>query len=1195
VINMNRRKSTDKYIREIEETKRVKERYVRYTIISCIIVALGYTLDPLKEKFNAFHQQRIEIRQESVDTVSYSDRGNYTYVDALEEGLKKMAETNFTFDPNVEIPKLKIQIGSEFEAKEHKAKWRELLEYLNNTKISKILNPISPFLHALWDHQTEEQIKIQKETFQKNQLPQVFIDSIQIEYAKLVEIEKEIDLIEKRNNLTDEEKQSFIKQLEIQMKKLHEAGKNQRVKDIVSLIVKEGYEPDDLEGFAFWVADTFFEGAEFIKESTWNLLKDEFFLETMIFIYAAFLIDAATSEKTIFKHLLFALLIDKAKLTSFLMKNINRGVIMAQNRSLDFVARVEALKFAPEEVRGIIIRTLLSNHSWEEKQEIIRAYFHKIQNNGPLNPDEQIAARQGLIQGEVSYLWKNMFPTSEKVKFQNKNETTGIFKEIRSIRDWILYYKFTIQLPLLIHMSGNLRYAIWDFMIAPASATDGFFFKEGEEPGVSKMLKILSKASERLGNKVANKGNDRIITNHLRRMKIDYLNLKTQKIPFNVEVSKSESKEAVAESSGDFDDFKGSPELAQDMESQAHLFELFGTEFMLKAYTLYTTVQKTIDLGSQKSEEMTFTTSQEEVLFDYLKPPRNELTVERKLVSNKEIPFILQKLQDSIDSSLQDIKEKILPFKNKEYSVKEINHLNSLFEEAKNAQYYHKTRNLNNLSQLAHELESFVAPNTKTLQYFLTQHELDDLAQFEKSNEIRIGVLNNFWNLDQQVEEEIDPEEEKNRKYYSFLCWVLSKNISLGYDESILYVVVSKREVEVEGVRFYLEIRRNIFEDEGYTLTTALRDRKIRNLYIDYVDLEILNGYYKLPESDGIHHFRLLPFYDQYACKGNSEIISIVAFEELEQLLSDPEKDAECEAFATASLALLQNFVEETRSEMPIFFTNEHGQNPTSYEQRIYQAMEYMQHYSEDFIRTEFPEVPYFKAAHRRLHKMKRYFSSAVSTMKYIPQNLEFRSLEAFCLRSMRRCEGEVSIPTQLKFKHTIIKHYNKENGSIHTFADMLPKLIDTRYFSLLKKFDRSKIVPHLFSTATIFDVNQFSRQAGVVKIDGQWNSHTKFISKKISDTHFKHLLDPGFNNFLVHIAFQQEIDLWKNICKPEDMTLFESLILFVDSPEFFALYNTINKEDIVKNQINGYIKDLLKFHPDTISEYHDYQPEPRR
>ena len=153
----------------------------------------------------------------------------------------------------------------------------------------------------------------------------------------------------------------------------------------------------------------------------------------------------------------------------------------------------------------------------------------------------------------------------------------------------------------------------------------------------------------------------------------------------------------------------------------------------------------------------------------------------------------------------------------------------------------------------------------------------------------------------------------------------------------------------------------------------------------------------------------------------------------------------------------------------------------------------------------------------------------------------------------------------------------------------------------IFQEFDKLGIAPHLFNFGIFIDHFGVSRKAGVIKAKDKWITNGKFTSKPLAEKNFGILVEPGFINFLVHIALEQERDEWIGAMRQERYTYFERLMQYVESDHAKKLYSIANipipgKEDkLIDAQIKEFLKRLLQFMPLQSSQYVKSQPQAKR
>ncbi|MBW4635250.1 MAG: hypothetical protein KME30_26155 [Iphinoe sp. HA4291-MV1] len=1144
-----------KPIKEFEEAKRVKKRCLIYTTISASILTFGRFIPEMRYSFDSCRYNTNSKIQERLLTAGVSDRGDYQYVYRLEEQMKAKALKGQNFDLQTALAREKKQIVDQYNSKHPEPKHlHPVIEFTD-----KILNPTSPFLHALEHKESSDQ----QHKFEQNRLPEVFVQSLKLEYQKLEKLEQKLAKLEENHNLSLQELANKKEEIKGQLRELYLSGRYNRVNKILPLIVKDGYEPDSAESLGLKVVDFLLSSVEFVTKASKNLLTDELVLEILL-IYTIFLLNVCSFSKLHLTHKLFGALFDKASVTSWFFNTLSQTTVKLENLGLNLRARVEAAKFSPEVEKGTVLKTLLANKEWKDKVEIIRQYLatfgFEIDTTQTLSSPKgklrELNGQEKLVKIwaesllEVQYLFENLFPKAREVEYKNKQVIEGIFEEIRTIRNWILYFKLSLQLPLLIKMSGSLHYAIWDNMIDMVGMTDGLIIKSkrdytllseelmGEfgfkidtdtrafKERLSRFNKTLTRceaAGKRIGNKVGNKETFDDLSKYLLSLSINLNNLKNQRENFDLESLKEHLQTMFIASSSQFFGMEMAEVIAQDLERIGRISEKYGLEFIVKCFILYTVLKEQLKVSTIRQEELEFDVIDENNAFKgFLGIGKEKVSLRKEIVANWQYDRIFNLILEPINESLQALKE------------------NSLI------------------------LETFLADSSCQSYSDLRQSTLRTL----KTLEIKLNVDNPLYPLEQEL-------ASKQQK----ISWI---------------------ENRLEEIRVKSESNRGCDKTEAinklFWLQKVLTDNYNPELGSTFqVDTDQFPAFVSEQErSDRVElakrirkHISMLTQTWQKHITGSGGLDSL----------------------ASNWLSLADGILEDIRQLAPVLFNRESEAEFATFDhyleeqdlsvmQRIFRAKAYFQTVIDG---TDLNGVKYKDAQEYRFSRIKRRLLSVIASLNSLAEMVDKKSLERIIEISLEYevFAEDLSPHSTTDYKKTKVHILKKDenNQIIQNFNQIdNPNFKDNNgnLIPILAELDRQNLGPHLFNFGTFVDSNNISRKSGLSKHGKDWITNHKYTSKPLAEKHFGNLLDTGFINFLTHISLEQEKDEWIGSVRQERYTFFERLMHYTDTQEFKELYKTVDKNNQTSQQIKRFLLRLLQFLPASPTAYKKYQPEPK-
>lgn len=1138
-------------IPEIEEAKRVKKRYLIYTAISIGILTVGKMVPSFRQNFDNYRNQRVKVRQEKLITVGLTDKGDNKHILAIENELQTQLQSNKRLDLKPKSQEQKDLIEAAYYQKfkdenPSKSLSKDPSQTFVIKNLNNIFNPTAPFHHAIEEDHSIEYRNHKKHRFVENRLPTSYLVLLEESVRKLGELEVKIERLESSQEEVGQ-KQVEVQELKSYLNELHQSDKYQRINHILPLIVKDGYEPDDIEGNLNKLLDFILKSLEFVTESTTNLLKDELVLE-VILIYSVFLLDLCTFSKLHLNHNLFGLLIDKAKLTSGFISTLSQATIFLENRGLEIRARVEAAKFNPEVEKGTVLKTLLSDKKWIDKIEILKAYYQ----TQPFEISKILT--ESLL--ELEYLANNLAPSpSEKVEYKQTQVVEGIFEEIRTVRNWILYYKMFLQLPILTTMSGSFKYALWDNFVDVIGRDDGFFISGNRDfrpldedlmpefgymvdhesksfkEKLSKFNKVLAKienTAKHLKNKLGFKDGWTPAISLLQSLEANSPNSQSPHIyktigyaPLDQEAIKSHLQTIFIASSGQFFGVEMAEGLADDFNRIVRICEIYGIEFFIKSYVFYVTIQELVNKETVQQEQIEYKVTDKNKSFSGLLGFGVEnVNITKEIIPSIKYREIYQLFLEPINQVLNSLAEQIQKIKSF-CELSEVQGTIDLTETIKQ-----------DLSKLSIDIN----PGDILKKPLEAQEELIDKVEWIK---LRLK------NIEEKSSSEIGSDKSEAINELFWFQYQLTEHY-LGKDKI----------GEIHPILITQEERIQI----------ALLKTKLAK-----------------------HSDELTELWETTINRGNSL--------DIDEWIS--QVDTAIEDVKQYAPNMLHNENEEDYEKFDHDLINEGELSPI---QKILRARSYFAAYRNG---SDLNGLKYKDESEYRNSRVKRRLLSVVASLNGLAEQAEKKQIERL-LEIPKRLQvyaedRDINIETEYQLTSTHLLNPRENSIEINSFDDLNIYSLKDENGEILPFFDEfSKlgISPHLFKTGGIYDYTGLSRKAGVIKQGGQWVTNSKFCTKLLGEKHFKALLDPGFINFIVHIAPYQEIDNWIGGIRQERYTYFEKLMQFMDTPEFQIIYDDANQspnraKKPVSTKIQKFLNELFSYDTQKKKIFKPDQPQP--
>jgi hypothetical protein len=870
-------------------------------------------------------------------------------------------------------------------------------------------------------------------------------------------------------------------------------------------------------------------------------------------------------------HNLFGLLIDKAKLTSGFFSQLNQAKNRLENFGAIIRLHLETAKFNPESEKGVILKTIFSDLIWKEKIDIIKKYYNEIPiqlveneiwNNKKahqIGGDSKINKYLNTIIQEFCNIKENLFPPiNQEVEIKNIHEVNGLFEEIRTIRNWILYFKMTLQIPLLIKMSGSFNYAIWDNFVDVVGREDGLFLlgsrdfspldkkymnefgfkvethKKSFKEQLSKFNKVVSRiriTSERFKQKLAFRDAWIPAVNYLQRLEQkssnNYVYNTKGYAPLDQNVIKDHLLKIFISSPSQFFSVEMAEVLVEDFNRIVRFSEIYGMEFFIKSYVFYATVGELIKKNSIQHEQLEYEVKIKSDFFSVFNFNNGKLKLVKEIIPDHHYIGIFSLFRNSILEIIESLKN-------------QVNILDQFISESAVSEIRTINRNAKKL------LNSFG---------------------------IKIKIGDPFYNICSQ-----------RNKLLSKINWIESRlngiesrsNSNVGSNKTIALNEIYQLQKKLANHYNLDKIQQNLIE------IVFISERERNDIVTLKMSLSKLSN-------------ELIEVWENYIRDNNNLDIQNWI-------------DKTDEIIDTISTFAPSIFNNEKRFEFIDFDHDLVDERELSPIQKILRARSYFVEYLKG---NDLNGINYVDKEEYRISRVKRRLLSVVANINGLAEQAEKKQIERIIeiTKQFDIYFGDKSPELLTKYKktNTLLFDNNQNTQELLKFADFnLNVLMDENQelLPIFQEFDKKGIAPHLFKTGGIYDHNGISRKSGLIKERGQWTSKPKFMSKLLGDKHFKNLIDNGFINFIAHIAPIQEKDTWIGAVFQERYTYFEKIMCFMDSPEFQRLYeyanempkskNCQNQSALkpVSNKIQKFLNELFRYKSQKTTNFIKDQPQ---